>query len=42
MKALLIDGGGNNNLSQELEDKNNETKTNFKAFSGKGVVVGGS
>ena len=42
MKTLLIDGGGNNNLSQELEDKNNETKTNFKAFSGKGVVVGGS
>ena len=42
MKALLIDGGGNNNLSQELEDKSNENKSNFKAFSGKGVVVGGS
>ena len=42
MKALLIDGGGSNNLSQELEDKNNENKTTFKAFSGQGVVVGGS
>lgn len=42
MKAILLDNGGPNNFSQELNERNNEPSSNFKAFSGKGVVVGGS
>ena len=41
MKAILLENG-TNNLSQELENRYNSPVYNFKAFSGRGVVVGGS
>jgi hypothetical protein len=41
MKAILLENGSNN-LSQELENRFNSSVNNFKAFSGRGIVVGGS
>ena len=41
MKAILLENGSNN-LSQELENRFNSSVNSFKAFSGRGIVVGGS
>ena len=38
MKAILIEGSE----GQELEDNINTKVKSFKAFSGKGVMVGGN
>ena len=41
MKAILLENSSNN-LSKELENRYNSPVYSFKAFSGRGVVVGGS